>query len=422
MEFVVVGEIENNMDVIRIVIAGVWQFFGIEGEALGAFTHWSLLVLALAFALVCGALASYIVRPIVHNIINKSPSKVDDMLLNDDVLRSACRIIPAIVYLYLAPLCFDGHKPDYWAYVLIERASDVYLTVMILSLINHILNNLSRLSTTHDRLRKHYIVGLVQFLKLVVFCLGAIIVVAIVINRSPMSLIAGLGAAATVTMLLFRDSIVGLVAGIQLNVNDMLKPGDWITIKKLGVDGYVQKVSLTTVKVRNFDNTIATIPPSILVSDSFMNWKEIAERGRRVKRTIYIDVQSVRFCTAEEVAEYGSLGLVTEEEAASAAQRVVNLTVFRRFVTAYLRRNAEVKHDDWLMVRQLEHTQGGLPIELYFYFRETDFVRYEQLAAEAMEYIIASAPQFGVALYQSPTGADIAGLIKAAGAFSRNCD
>ena len=422
MEFVVVGEIENNMDGIRIVIAGVWQFFGIEGEALGAFTHWSLLVLALAFALVCGALASYIVRPIVHNIINKSPSKVDDMLLNDDVLRSACRIIPAIVYLYLAPLCFDGHKPDYWAYVLIERASDVYLTVMILSLINHILNNLSRLSTTNDRLRKHYIVGLVQFLKLVVFCLGAIIVVAIVINRSPMSLIAGLGAAATVTMLLFRDSIVGLVAGIQLNVNDMLKPGDWITIKKLGVDGYVQKVSLTTVKVRNFDNTIATIPPSILVSDSFMNWKEIAERGRRVKRTIYIDVQSVRFCTAEEVAEYGSLGLVTEEEAASAAQRVVNLTVFRRFVTAYLRRNAEVKHDDWLMVRQLEHTQGGLPIELYFYFRETDFVRYEQLAAEAMEYIIASAPQFGVALYQSPTGADIAGLIKAAGAFSRNCD
>lgn len=411
MEFVVVGEIENNMDGIRIVIAGVWQFFGIGGEELGAFTHWSLLVLALAFALVCGALASYIVRPIVHNIINKSPSKVDDMLLNDDVLRSACRIIPAIVYLYLAPLCFDGHKPDYWAYVLIERASDVYLTVMILSLINHILNNLSRLSTTHDRLRKHYIVGLVQFLKLVVFCLGAIIVVAIVINRSPMSLIAGLGAAATVTMLLFRDSIVGLVAGIQLNVNDMLKPGDWITIKKLGVDGYVQKVSLTTVKVLNFDNTIATIPPSILVSDSFMNWKEIAQRGRRVKRTLYIDVNSIRFCTAAELADYAAQGLVSDAEVAAKEPQVVNLTVYRRFVTQYLRGNSEVRQEDWLMVRQLEHTQGGLPIELYFYFGESEFVRYEQLAAEAMEYIIASAARFGVRLYQSPTGGDLAAFL-----------
>ena len=389
------------MEELRILIAGVWQFLGAEGDALAGFTHWSMLALSLLVSLGCGALASYIVRPIVHKIVEKSPSKIDDVLLNDDVLLSACRIIPAIVFLNLAPMCFEGNKPHYWVYVLIERASDVYLTVMILSLVNHILDNVNRLSTTHDRLQKHYIGGLVQFVKLGVFCLGAIIVVAIVINRSPMSLIAGLGAAATVMMLLFRDSIVGLVAGIQLNVNDMLKPGDWITIKKLGVDGTVQKVSLTTVKVRNFDNTIATIPPSVLVSDSFVNWKEIGERGRRVKRTIYIDVQSVRFGTAEEVAEWHSSGLVSDEEAASAVPRVVNLTVFRRFITEWLRRNAEVKHDDWLMVRQLEHTQGGLPIELYFYFRETEFVRYEQLAAEAMEYVVASAAQFGVRLYQA---------------------
>ena len=230
------------MDELRVVVSNIWEMIGLQGNVLAEVTHWSLLALSLLFALLCGTLASRIVRPVVHKIIEKSSSKIDDVLLNDDVLRSACRIIPAIVFLFLAPLSFEGKRPDELAYVLIERASDIYLTVMILSLINHILNNLTRLSTVHDRLRDHYIVGLVQFLKLVLFCLGAIIVVAIVINRSPLSLIAGLGAAATVMMLLFRDSIVGLVAGIQLNVNDMLKPGDWITINKLGVDGVVQKV------------------------------------------------------------------------------------------------------------------------------------------------------------------------------------
>ena len=144
-----------------------------------------------------------------------------------------------------------------------------------------------------------------------------------------------------------------------------------------------------------------------------MNWKEIGKRGRRVKRTIYIDVESVRFCTAEEVAEWHSRGLVTDEEASAVEPRIVNLTVFRRFITDFLRSDAEVKHDDWLMVRQLEHTQGGLPIELYFYYQESDFVRYEQLAAEAMEYIIASAARFEVRLYQSPTGGNIAALLSA---------
>lgn len=240
-----------------------------------------------------------------------------------------------------------------------------------------------------------------------------IVIVAIVIDRSPISLIAGLGAAATVMMLLFRDSIVGLVAGIQLNVNDMLKPGDWITVKKLGVDGYVQKVSLTTVKIRNFDNTIATVPPSILVTDSFMNWKEIGTRGRRVKRVIYIDVSTVRFCSTEELEAYKGLDLVTRDEIDMGVP-IVNLTVYRRFIKSYLKRHSVVNTDDWLMVRQLEHTQNGLPIELYFYFRESDFVRYEELAAVAMEYIIASAAQFKVRLYQAPSGSDLAGLTRSA--------
>lgn len=401
------------IDITRDYIADFLSWLGLTGDVLYEVTHWCLLVFSLLFSLLCGVVASCIFRPVIHKLVEKSPSKIDDLLLNDYVLRSACRIVPAVVFLVLAPLCFENKENNELMYVLIVRLSEVYLTVMVLSLITHILNNVSNLSATHDKLRNHYVVGLVQFLKLVFYSLGVIVIVAIVIDRSPISLIAGLGAAATVMMLLFRDSIVGLVAGIQLNVNDMLKPGDWITVKKLGVDGYVQKVSLTTVKIRNFDNTIATVPPSILVTDSFMNWKEIGTRGRRVKRVIYIDVSTVRFCSTEELEAYKGLDLVTRDEIDMGVP-IVNLTVYRRFIKSYLKRHSVVNTDDWLMVRQLEHTQNGLPIELYFYFRESDFVRYEELAAVAMEYIIASAAQFKVRLYQAPSGSDLAGLTRSA--------
>lgn len=401
------------IDITRDYIADFLSWLGLTGDVLYEVTHWCLLVVSLLFSLLCGVVASCIFRPVIHKLVEKSPSKIDDLLLNDYVLRAACRIVPAVVFLVLAPLCFENKENNELMYVLIVRLSEVYLTMMVLSLITHILNNVSNLSATHDKLRNHYVVGLVQFMKLVFYSLGVIVIVAIVIDRSPISLIAGLGAAATVMMLLFRDSIVGLVAGIQLNVNDMLKPGDWITVKKLGVDGYVQKVSLTTVKIRNFDNTIATVPPSILVTDSFMNWKEIGTRGRRVKRVIYIDVSTVRFCSTEELEAYKGLDLVTRDEIDMGVP-IVNLTVYRRFIKSYLKRHSVVNTDDWLMVRQLEHTQNGLPIELYFYFKESDFVRYEELAAVAMEYIIASAAQFKVRLYQAPSGSDLAGLTRSA--------
>lgn len=400
------------MEDLRFFVSGIWQSIGLQDKAmLSEVSHWSLLVLSFMSALLCGLLASYIFRPIVHRIIAQSSSKIDDILFNDDVLRSACRIVPAVVFLFLAPICFEGKKPDELAYVLIERVSNVYLAVMVLSLVIHILNNVNRLSATHDKLREHYVGGLVQFMKLVAYFLGVIVIVALVLGKNPLSLLAGLGAAATLVMLLFRDSIESLVAGVQLSMNDMLKPGDWITLQKHGIDGYVQKVALNTVKVRNFDNTIATVPPSLLMKDAFFNWKEIPDRGRRVKRTLYIDVNSVRFCTADELADYSRQNLLSEAEAGATEPRVVNLTVYRRFVTEYLRNNSEVQTDKWLMVRQLEHTKEGLPVELYFYFKESEFVRYEQLAAETLEYIIASAARFGVRFYQPPTGRDIASLL-----------
>jgi miniconductance mechanosensitive channel len=207
-------------------------------------------------------------------------------------------------------------------------------------------------------------------------------------------------------MLVFKDSIMGLVAGVQLSANDMLRPGDWITMEKYGADGMVQDVSLTTVKVQNWDKTITTIPPYALVSESFQNWRGMFDSGgRRIKRSIFIDMNSVAFCTAEQTKELADKGLI-----AATHENMVNLTVFREWVEMWLKNHQKVNKGMITMVRQLQPTAQGLPLELYFFFDGTAWVDYEHLQAEVFEYLLATLPQFGLKAFQSPTGNDLKGF------------
>ena len=202
-----------------------------------------------------------------------------------------------------------------------------------------------------------------------------------------------------------RDTILGLVAGVQLSANDMLRPGDWITMPKYGANGYVIEVSLTTVKVQNFDKTITTIPPYALVSDSFQNWRGMWESGgRRIKRALNIDLNTVRFCTPEEVAEFVSAGWLSEEEA---AQKVVNLHVFRNYALDYIRSHPNINHELLQMVRQLQPTPEGLPIEIYCFTQSTVWPEHEATQAELFDHLIASVPQFGLRVFQRPSGKDL---------------
>ena len=206
-------------------------------------------------------------------------------------------------------------------------------------------------------------------------------------------------------MLIFKDTILGLVAGIQLSAHDMLRPGDWIVMEKYGVNGTVEEVTLNTVKVRNWDNTIVTVPPYALVSDSFQNWRGMRESdGRRVARSLNIDVNSIRFCTPEEQERFSS-----EEWAEGRAldSNSVNLGLFRTATEHYLSTLAQVNTDLRILVRQLEPTSEGLPIQLYFFTREKDWVAHEHIAAYVIEHIIATLPRFGLRLFQKPTGEDI---------------
>lgn len=291
---------------------------------------------------------------------------------------------------------------------LLLKVNLIYLIAIIAKLLCTFLSALYDLSSHQDRLKNHPIKGIYQMLKIVVICVALIIVVSILINKNPGYILTALGASAAVLMLVFKDTIMGLVAGVQLSANDMLRPGDWISMPKYGADGDVEEVTLTTVKVRNWDKTITTIPPYALVSDSFQNWRGMQESGgRRVKRSVYIDMRSISFCTDEQMAEFERRGWLEGVERED--KFVVNLHVFRNYLEDYLQHHPRVNSGMTIMVRQLQPTAQGLPLELYFFSDGTEWVPYEHLQSEILEHVFAVMPTFGLRVFQSPMGIDFSG-------------
>lgn len=363
--------------------------------------------------LVCIAIVIYIVHlicnkliiPILHKLTAKTNSEWDDILFNDTLLKDISRLVPPILVAVLLPIAF-GKGNDILEFLL--RVNYIYLVVVIAKLLCSFLSSLYNLSIHNERLKNHALQSVYQMLKVVVVCVALIIVVSILINKNPGYILTALGASAAVLMLVFKDMIVGLVAGVQLSVNDMLRPGDWIAMPKYGADGDVIEVSLTTVKVQNWDKTITTIPPYALVSDSFQNWRGMQESGgRRVKRAVYIDMRSIQFCTEDQMKEFEAKGWFDGVERVDGFP--VNLHIFRNYLEKYLRNHPRVNQNMTIMVRQLQPTAQGLPLELYFFSDGTMWIPYEQLQAEVFEHVFAMLPTFGLRIFQAPMGIDFAG-------------
>ena len=278
-----------------------------------------------------------------------------------------------------------------------------YVAIIGVGLLCTIFTSLYQLSHESEKTKDHTLQGVFQMLKIIVISIGAIVVVSIFFDKDPSNLLAGLGASAAILMLVFKDSILGLVAGIQLSANDMLRPGDWITMPKYDADGFVIDVTLTTVKVQNWDKTITTIPPYALVSDSFQNWRGMFNSGgRRVKRSIYIDSNSIRFCDGELKENLIKKGLIKADD----DRRQVNLTLFREWLEEWLRNHPAINQEMILLVRQLQPTAHGVPLELYFFSSDTAWISYEHLQAEIFEYLFAVLHEYGLKAFQSPAGTD----------------
>lgn len=338
-----------------------------------------------------------VLAPITVRITRRTDVVWDDYLLNPQVLRSACHVVPAIVVWQLMP-------PLFFAYPIIQallmKATAIYITVAAMRLVVAFISSLKLFDTNNDTrsAAQQYFHSFCGVLKIIVLFLGVIIIISIVIDRSPLTLLAGLGATSAVLMLVFKDSITGLVAGIRLTSNNMVRKGDWITMDKAGANGVVEDITLSTVKVRNFDQTIVTVPPQKLIEDSFQNWQGMQEGiGRRVKRVLYIDFRSIAIVNDELKQKLAADGLMKKEEMKG---EVVNLTLFRRYMDRWLAQRDDVVKEATYFVRQLEPTANGLPIEIYFFLKQKEWKSYENHLAEIMERMYAFVPVFGMRIYQ----------------------
>lgn len=397
------------MEDLYLEVARQLSDMGIDKENLSWSTRLTLVALILLISYIITKLFRHLVIPAVHKITSRTKATWDDYLFNERMMTSFCRMIPPIMFYLLLPFVFNN-IPQVLDILL--KGCLIYLVITTLMLVNSFLNSLYEISNEHETLRNRPLKGIYQMINLVAIGIGIILIISILIDQNAATILAGLGASAAVLMLIFKDSILGLVAGVQLSANDMLRPGDWITMPKYGADGDVLEVSLTTVKVRNFDKTITTIPPYALVSDSFQNWRGMRETGgRRIKRSIFIDMTTVHFCSDKEKIMFASRGWIDEAQAKPETQ-VVNLYVFRSYLQNYLREHPRTHKELMIMVRQMQPTSEGLPLEIYCFSNTTVWSEYEQIQGEIFDHILAVIPEFGLRIFQRPSGNDLSTTIK----------
>ena len=420
------------MEEIRLWAESLMQSSGVSTSGAVYITDAILVVLTLLLSWIAFTVGHRLVVPITVKITEKTDMKWDDVLFNEYTLRKACLIVPAIVvWMFIPHIFFRSPEIE----EILESITAIYIMLTSTKLALEVVNSIKLLDVDERSAHHQYLHTFCGVLKIVVWFLSVIVIVSIVINRNPLTLLAGLGATSAILMLVCKDTISGLVAGIRLTSNDMLHKGDWITVDKAGVNGTVEEITLTTVKVRNFDNTIMTITPQTLVDDSFQNWKPMQEGdGRRVMRRVYIDVRSIRrldqetrqalisraYFPASEIPPTLSPearptrndarpprhqatlpgDFVARPSPPLARPAEVNLTLFRRWADRFLATHPLVNPDMTYMVRQLEATPKGLPVEFYFFLKEKEWKTYENQKDEILEQIYAAIPDFGLRIYQ----------------------
>ena len=383
------------MDTIKIYVEELIRLCGISGSAVPIVRHALLVLVAVLLAWRAGVLCRRIFVPLIHKLTSRTNNQWDEVLLNDNVLVTACRIIPAIVIWQLLPLVFYQYPA---VREVLTRFTAIYIVVMSVRLFITFLTSVTQLELSRSSSVRQYINTFCGVIKILVIFLAVIIVVAILFDKNPMSLIAGLGATSAILMLVFKDTIEGLVAGIRLTSNDMVKKGDWITVPSTPADGIVEEISLTTVKVRNFDNTTVTVPPLTLVNGSFQNWRSMQRgAGRRVKRLLFVDFRSVKILTDEQKNALAVNGYFTTDELKG---EVINVALFRTYIEKYLSSRKEVNEKMTLIVRQMEATQCGLPLEVLFFIKNDKQINYEHTLADIIEHIYAYTNAFGLTIYQ----------------------
>ena len=408
-------------------------------------------VLTLLIIIFIAWLGHFLTRQILIKIVTRvarhTKTTWDDILIQNRLFKGLAHLVPAFILYYTSDFAFpDIHQelselsPErleelsrdhyLWLAGFLLKTARIYFTLIIVFVSNSLLNSVQVIYNTTTYAHNRPIKGYIQLVKIIIFCMAAIMVIAILIERDPTVLLAGLGAIAAVLILVFKDTILGFVASIQLSANNMVKIGDWIQMPSRDADGTVIDITLNTVKVQNWDKTISTIPTYSLVSESFTNWKGMQEAGgRRIKRAVYIDMSSIKFCSVEmlnrfekfelikgyvqekesEIRKYNKQKKVADEDLIS-GRRQTNVGVFRKYLEVYLRQHPKIHQELTFLVRHLQPAEKGLPIEIYVFTKDTAWANYEAIQADIFDHILAVIPEFELKVFQAPSGADIAKL------------
>ncbi|MDG1733986.1 MAG: mechanosensitive ion channel [Thalassotalea sp.] len=369
-------------------------------------------------------LAKYIVLNVVHKVVTRSSNQLDDLMITHNVFGRIAWLVPIILLLAFIPV-FISDNPKITDTLTIF--AKIALALQVARSVSSLLNVTNSAFQESSKERYLPLNATVQLLKLAIYMVATILAISILIDRSPIYLLSGLGALTAVLLLVFQDTIKGLVASIQISANKMVAPGDWISMPQYGADGDVVEIALNTVKIRNFDNTLTTVPTYALISESFKNWRGMSNSGgRRIKRSLSIDLASIHFCDNElisklkevellqdylstkntEIEQYNTGKGLTNNTSNPNCRRLTNIGTFRAYIGAYLEHHPNVHNNMTCMVRQLAPTDIGVPLELYFFSSDTNWVNYEGIQADIFDHLFSIAPLFELRIFQTPSGYD----------------
>ncbi|UBM61797.1 mechanosensitive ion channel family protein [Candidatus Sulfidibacterium hydrothermale] len=385
------------------------------------------LILLFLFSYIIFRLTWSGMKKILIPVFRRSRNQFDDLLVKHRLFRRISYLVPTLILYYFAQ---DSVYSLPVLISIIQRTLEVTFVVIIILVIDSLLSTLNDYYNRFEFSKDHPITGLIQIVKIIIYFFGLLFAIATLLHRDLSTLFVGLGTLSAILMLIFRDPILGFVGGLQLTFNKMIRIGDWISMPQYHADGTVMEITLTTIKIQNWDKTIVTVPTYSLVSNSFQNWRGMEEAGgRRIKRAVYIDMDSVHFVTQEELEKFKEIKILKpylekkEKEIQEYNQkfqvdpsvvvngrRQTNLGIFRAYLKAYLQHREDIRKDMTFLVRQLPPSEKGIPIEIYVFTKTTAWAEYEDIQADIFDLILAVLPEFGLRVYQFPKSGDLAQL------------
>ena len=395
---------------------------GISDTLVVLIENLTVIIITVILAILADYLVKRIIISSIARVVKRSKNDWDDVFVEQKVFNRLAHLAPAIIIFYSLQYIFEAERLVNF----LGNITQTYMVIVVLLVVDALLNALHEIYMRLPVSKGRNIKGFIQVVKIIFYFVAIIFIISIFSEKTPTALMASLGALAAVFMFVFKDTILGFVASIQLSANKMVNVGDWIAMPKYGADGDVIDINLTSVKVQNWDKTIATIPTYALVSESFNNWKGMEESGgRRIKRSINLDMNSVTFLDREQIEKFRKYHLLKdyvdkkekeladfnkslqlEEGTVTNGRKMTNLGTFRRYLEEYLHQHPMIHSDMTFLVRHLQPTDKGLPVEIYVFSKDQAWANYEAIQADIMDHILAILPEFDLRVFQNPTGND----------------